>query len=328
MTQHYIVGHVSVDGDCLGALWLLKRYGGERFIHAAIKLVHTGSPNEDVLANALADTGKIYDPATLRFDHHLEGEFYSDKSATLLVWRWLREQAELQAALGNDYSQPQLLDDLFPLVDLINRGDLGSKDLDIKTSRTTGLHAMISGLKYMLQQNQRYDDLYVIELVFGWFDVIAATLTTQATARRELMAKTRRFSGRDGLLLWLDQASSSASHIAMEDGAKAIFFTSYEQDSNGQMTYPRGIQVDPAYIGADKIVALAIEICDNNRWPDAAAELRSWFIHPQRFFAGKGTRKAPCHTALAPWDEDTLWIAIAQAFNPLHRETQEPVSCE
>jgi hypothetical protein len=130
-----IVTHTSPDFDAIGAAWLLKRYGG--LADHPVAFVNTGAPDPELLSEstAVVDTGRVYDPRTLRFDHHQLPGAQSHTSATQQVYIYL---CELHSAAVYH---------LDPLIGLITAGDTGRREWGADWSRTTGIHALLSAYK-------------------------------------------------------------------------------------------------------------------------------------------------------------------------------------
>jgi len=123
-----------LDWDAIGGVWLLKRFGGLHKVK--VEFVNTGNPSADLLAtaDAVVDTGKIYEPGQRRFDHHqFPGNQANEISATRQVYEWLRDTADFDISY------------LESLVELIFEGDTGRRGADF--SRSLGLHALLSGYK-------------------------------------------------------------------------------------------------------------------------------------------------------------------------------------
>lgn len=150
-----IITHQSLDWDALGAVWLLKRYAGME--DHEVVFVNTGAPDPALLAraDAVVDTGREFDPARLRFDHHqLPGKQATDTSAAYQVAMWLYYEKSVDVA------------HLQPLFDLILCGDTGRKEKGADWSRIVGLHALLSA-----QKARKLDDAAL--LAYG-FDLCRA----------------------------------------------------------------------------------------------------------------------------------------------------------
>lgn len=275
----HIVGHVSPDWDCIGALWLLKRFYTP-LADADIVLVNTGNPDRAVLdsAAAVVDTGREYDPARLRFDHHqLSGDLANSTCATDMVYTSL---------LNSDYEY------LAWLNDLIYCGDTGKPEAH--QSRLVGIHALLSA-----QKAKRATDQQLLEYGFSILDDIAASLLARQEARTTLEAHTV-YTSDDGLLVALHNAPQGATWAAFERGARLVVFYTESPDVP---TYARGIMraselTDP-HCGEliDRVVDSPSVSWRNS---DMRAELAQWYKHEAGFFAGKGTAKAPCADPMVP----------------------------
>lgn len=160
----FIVSHTSPDWDSIGATWLLMKYGGEMLPeHCWPVFVNTGNPDPLVLEKAAAvlDTGRVYDPDTLRFDHHQDAAL---KCATVLVADCLTTRGSFPAHL-------------FPLIDLIHAGDTGAALA--RSSAMTGLHAMLGAYKRLPGKSDRD----VLEWGCEQLDLLDAALEHRAHAR-------------------------------------------------------------------------------------------------------------------------------------------------
>jgi len=263
-----IVTHVSPDFDAIGSVWLLKRHGG--MADAAVLFVNTGNPDLDVLASAdaVVDTGRVFSPATLRFDHHqLAGAAANETCATLQVAQHL-----VLARPDVDFNP------IWPLIDLIYAGDTGKPAAN--ESRKIGMHALLSAKK----ASRALYDHGLLAYGFELLDALASGLVAQDAARRSLEAHTV-YTSDDGLVVALENAPQGATFAAHEAGARLVLFSSVlpgPSYARGIMRGGEGIDVDAG--------ALVAAIDD----PALDPELSTWYRHAAGFFAGKGTAKAPC----------------------------------
>lgn len=275
-----IITHVSPDFDAIGAVWLLKRYGG---LEAAdVFFVNTGNPDKDLLASATAvvDTGRVFDPARLRFDHHqLPGK---EANETCAAW-----QVFMHVFLEtvNDRAAWQRINALDPLIWLIYEGDTGKSGAN--ESRQRGIHALLSSKKAT-----RADDYALLAYGFDLLDALAASLFAQDEARRTLATHTV-YRSEDGLVVALRDAPQGATFAAHEAGARLVLFSSELPGPS----YARGVMRGGE--GADVHCGELVEHIINApslSWskPDLRSELLGWYRHESGFFAGKGTAKAPC----------------------------------
>lgn len=264
-----IVGHVSPDWDCIGAIWLLKRYGG--MADAAVAFVNTGNPDPDLLASASAvvDTGRVFDPGILRFDHHhFAGNAANETCATLQV-----AQALVLARPDFDFNP------LWPIIALIYAGDTGKPAAN--ESRKIGMHALLSSKK----ASRALDDYGLLDYGFDLLDALAASLLAQDAARNALAAHTV-YTSADGLLIALRDAPQGATFAAHEAGARLVVFADYERNAIGIM---RGGEGQDVHVGG---------LVDAVRDPLLLPELATWYKHEAGFFAGRGTAKAPREDAI------------------------------
>jgi hypothetical protein len=265
-----IVTHTSPDFDAIGAAWLLKRYGG--LADHPVAFVNTGAPDPELLSEstAVVDTGRVYDPRTLRFDHHqLPGAEASATSAALQVYQWLILH---DPAVDWNY--------LTPLVMLIYAGDTGRREWGADWSRTTGIHALLSAYKATSTSDQDVFD-YGCHLL----DLLAGHLWQRDQARRTLDEHTV-YRSDDGLLVALRDAPEGASSAAHEAGARLVVFADYQRNAIG--VWRAGEWQEPH---CGHLVELLI--VDGGVNADVIGEADTWYLHQAGFFAGRGTAKAP-----------------------------------
>ena len=307
-----IVTHVSPDWDAITSVWLLQRYGG--FESAGVVFVNTGSPDPAALAaaTAVADTGKVFDPSALRFDHHqLPGKAASETCAALQVWEWL-QAPQPEPLPANSWRNgrsvvsvcisplPDATRHLEPLVRLVYDGDTGKPGA--KQSRELGIHALLSA-----QKAARWlGDHGLLAFGFDLLDMLASQLLAQADARASLAEHTV-YTSQDGLVVALYNAPPAATFAAQEAGARLVVFADYAKNAIGIMRGGEGADVH-----AGELVARA----ETFSWSSAAlrAELATWFRHEAGFFAGRGTAKAPSATPIlvslvdVACAIDTAWV--------------------
>jgi len=274
-----IVTHTSPDWDAIGATWLLKRF---LLPDAEIAFVNTGNPDQVLLstADAVVDTGKIFDPARLRFDHHqLAGASSNATCATRQVWMELLKRNT--DVIPGRYEE---LYTLMPLIDLIYEGDTGKSDAN--SSRTVGIHALLS-----VRKARRDSDQALSAWGFEILDDMAAHLQARATARRSLAQHTT-YRSADGLVIALDGAPQGATFAAFDEGARLVVFHS-EQPGTVSCGCMRGGEGDIPHIG--DLIMQIFNTADLMSGETSAifVELDRWFRHPAGFFAGRGTAKAP-----------------------------------
>jgi hypothetical protein len=153
MTKH-IASHARPDLDAvastaLAELWLFENES---------VIVHF-VPKPVLLANwsqwdAVLDTGKVYDKATLRFDHKGPGTPFvgrNEHCATSLVWDYLLE-------LGRDVAH------LRDIVQVVRLGDANSRSPAVLSSRTMGPHLV---LQRAFQNTS--SDLHAYKAWLRWF---------------------------------------------------------------------------------------------------------------------------------------------------------------
>lgn len=263
-----IVTHTSPDWDAIGASWLLKRFV---FVDAEIAFVNTGNPDQSVIgpADAVVDTGRVWDVNYYRFDHHqLLGQSANATCATSQVYDFLRAVGKVDEYLA-------------PLVGLIYAGDTGKSEANL--SRSVGIHALLSARKA-----RRTSDADLMAWGFDVLDDLAACLKARDDARLSLAQHTV-YKSPDGLVWALDGAPQGATFAAFEEGARLVVFHSEQPGTVSAGCMRGGEQQEP------NIGDLVRDIHDNS---EMRAELDRWFLHPAGFFAGRGTAKAPDSTPL------------------------------
>lgn len=272
--SNYIVTHQHPDLDAIGAAWLLQRYGGAE--HCSVQFVNTGNPDPDMISNAYAvvDTGKEFDPARLRFDHHqLPGQAANATCATSQAYEYL---------LGIGAS----VEHLYPLVELIYHGDTGKPGA--RQSRIVGLHALLSAhyRKYPEQSDQAHYDYMV-----GHFDLIDDHLLAHAQARRNL-ADHIVYQSADGKFVAIKDAPEGVTLAAFEQGAEIVLFQSQFDAPNGT-SYAIGLMRNSA-VDMPDVGQLVVTLMDRSKNDTVLLqELITWVCLTAGFFAGRGTRKGP-----------------------------------
>lgn len=275
-----IVTHQNPDFDAIASVWLLKRY--DKMDTAPVKYVNTGNPDKEILENALAvvDTGKVFDPANLRFDHHqLPGQAANDTCAAKLVYEHVLK-------IGIDASH------LEPLIDLIFCGDTGRSGADF--SRDLGIHALLSGYKVWFAEtnNVRFaPDEAIMAWGFGLLDALDTRLKNQARIKAELSSKVV-YKSADNLVWGIRFGSSGSSFAAFELGARLVVFEGEPVEVEGGTTYPVGIMRAGEW-NEPHTGELSQTLMDASDDQDVIEELGRWFRHPAGFFSGRGTPKAP-----------------------------------
>ncbi len=272
-----IVTHTAPDFDAIGAVWLLKRYGG--MADHEVIYVNTGNPDPAILAAAAAvvDTGREYDPARLRFDHHhLPGRAANETCATLQVFVHLT---------GGGWPDHPLFF-LNQIVALIYAGDTGKRTDGADWSRIEGIHAMLSALKL-----RNADDATLMHTGCLWLDLLAEHSQARYAAQRTLATHTA-YRSEDGMVVALKDAPPHATSAAMEAGARLVVFANYGERAIGVM---RAGEWQEPHCG-QLIEAI---IADPTLPADELDELTSWYRHEAGFFAGRGTKKAPREDPIA-----------------------------
>jgi len=283
-----IITHTAPDMDAITSCWLLQRFGG---LNAAeIRFVNTGNPDPELLASAEAvvDTGKIYDPTKNRFDHHQDAKL---KSATYLVADTLRTRGGHEEALR----------EIWPLIVLIDEADRGIWSSGSSQSRVHGLHAIFSG-----GLPSGMSDLGMLAWGYQLLDSLFTTYQRRAEGRAAL-TEHLVYESDDGLLLAIKDAPRSATSAAFERGARLVLFADTTSNAIGLQ---RSSEWATPHAGdlverlAERLAAWAAAPVDDDGFePDLAqalgAELDTWFKHPVGFFAGRGTAKAPSNEPIS-----------------------------
>lgn len=300
-----IVTHTNPDFDAITSVWLLVRYGDFE-PKPEVNFVNTGNPDQALLDSALAvvDTGKVFDPANLRFDHHqFPGGGANVICAAVQVYEYL-------------ISQGKEIEYLCPLVDLVFAGDTGRAEAN--HSRELGLHAILGAERSMYKDKHGkfMPDQEVLSAGFDLLDLLAYRLKKQAEAHAELEAKTV-YKSADGLVWGIKHGSFGSSMAAQEEGAVLVVFEGepIEGDDGEIVSYPIGVwrqgqEVTEPHTG--KLVETVL--ADDNLHPAGLKnELARWFRHNAGFFSGRGTAKAPNPTPVEV-DLETVAAAIDLAW--------------
>lgn len=288
-----IITHQSVDWDAVGAVWLLQRFAG--LDSEGVSFVNTGAPDEWAIEHAVAvvDTGRVYDPERLRFDHHqLPGVQASLTSATEQVFTWLLAKGRTDLWY------------LAPLVNLITAADCGLSADGADWSRKVGLHALLSGhiLRTRMQGLPVTD--WAVMMRGKWLlDDLAAHLESMEKARASL-ATHKVYESQDGLVVALDGAPPASSAAAFELGAALVVYHS-EFECDGQTSHSIGVQ-RRGEMGSPNVGALVEQVTAD--FPALAPELATWYKHEGQWFAGRGSRKAP---VFRPVEVDLAQVACA-----------------
>lgn len=308
--KKYIVTHTNPDLDAICAVWLLRRFGDMQDHEVAY--VNTGSPDQDILekADAVVDTGKVYDPHTMRFDHHqLPGRKANETSAAMQVYSYVHKFNVFNG---------KYLDYLFPLIELVMWGDTDQPEAN--HSRQLGLHAIFSGSElWFLDKflDMKRDDTRKMRTGCVLLDYLEAHLRHKRQAIEELDEKTV-YKSDDGLVWAIRHGSIGSSFAAGDEGARLIIFEGKPLEVEGGTTYPVGIQRTGEYQEphcgelVDVIVEAAkfdIESGTPGNFSlehELVKELSTWFKHNSGFFAGRGTAKAP---VFEPVEVDIVEVA-------------------
>jgi hypothetical protein len=273
-----IVTHVAPDLDAIGSVWLLKRYGGLE--DADVVFVNTGNPDKDVLnaATAVVDTGRVFDPRMLRFDHHqLPGKEANETCAALQIAQYL-----VLARTDVDFNS------IWTLIDLIYAGDTGKRAAD--ESRRRGIHALLSNKK-----RQGADNDALLAYGFELLDSLAQSLIAQDEALKSLVLHTV-YRSEDGLVVALKDAPHGATFAAHEQGARLVVFANYDKNAIGVMRGGEGADVHCGGLIGGLLNDYDCGLDDISA--DLFGELCTWYRHQAGFFAGRGTDKAPSETPI------------------------------
>ena len=279
-----IVTHTSPDLDAIGYVWLMKRYDPAA-ADMPVAFVNTGNPDAALLADAysVGDTGREFDPARRRFDHHhLAGAAANETCAT--------HQAYMSLIVDNVTNTPiwRELHVIGPIVRLIYHGDTGKSEAN--ESRLLGINALLSAYKATRATDEQL-------LAFGCdiLDKLAAHLIAQDEARRSLDAHTV-YRSTDGLVVALQDAPQGATFAAYETGARLVCFANAETRARGVM---RGGESQEPHCGGLVSALLNDYDCGlDDISADVFGELCKWYRHQAGFFAGRGTAKAPVDDAM------------------------------
>lgn len=268
-----LITHTSPDWDAIGFLWLMRRYD-PRCADMPILFVNTGSPDRALLdsAYAVGDTGRIYDPSTLRFDHHqLPGIESVRTCATLQTFDHFLETGIAEGAI-------------YALIKLIYAGDCGFPAAD--QSRVTGIHALLKA-----QKRKCLDDHALAAWGFEILDDLADQLLGYEQAAREIDQYVV-YCSKDAKVVALKGAPHDAVDVAFDIGAHLVLFQS-ETDSG---SYSRGVvRARESSVHTGELIDAAQQASDQ---PTVRHELSTWYRHESGFFSGRGTSRAPIYTPM------------------------------
>ena len=288
-----IVTHTNPDWDAIAAVWCVSRLGGVP--SEPVRFVAADRPDPAILASAdaVVDCGGQYDPSRFRFDHHGCARPGAAKTSSAeLAYR----------ALGGLEKAPYLQ----PVIDLI--ADADGRDVAaerVRWSYTAGLHVLLAGWKALasrLAPDER--DAELVRRGLDVLDAVSLALEQRWRCRRNQPFSTIAATP-DYRFVALKNIGVNATFAAFDRGAEIVLFL---DDRDRDRTVVCGIRRSPtSTVSCADIVDAAIRIA-----PDVAPELLTWFRHPDGFFAGRGTEKAPDPTPLR-CDEQRLVNAITAA---------------
>jgi hypothetical protein len=259
MEAGYIVTHTHPDMDAVCSVWLLRRFGDD----AGVEFVNTGNPDPALLAeaDAVVDTGRVYDPDRLRFDHHQDASL---PAACMLVFEYVvKHNPAADMARG--------------IVALCDAGDRWQTEAD--ESRRIGLHAIFSG-------GAPEGDDARMEWGCRLLDALYTT-EQRRKAGQESLAVSLQHSFADGDVVFVVNGGQEATGAAFEEGAQIVLF----YDTTNPDTTPVGLMRNrECHVHLGELVECVIETTEDDA---VREELQTWFRHLAGFFAGRGTLKAP-----------------------------------
>lgn len=264
-----ILTHRNPDLDAITGVWLLKRFNGlEReeveFVDAGVEAARFPQ------ARAIVDTGKEFDAARLRFDHHQLTGQEANTCAALQIYTHLNTAGTL--------------DHLAALIDLVCAFDLGRDAAG--ACYDFGVHALLSGYKSQAQSPSSAD---VLAYGCGLLDTLERYLANQAEAQRQYREKVV-YRSDDERLVALKQGTRRLTDAALRDGAQIVVFEGRPEEAQGTLSYSIGIVRARGYQGPH---AGALAERAARRRPELGEEIERWYKHPAGFFAGRGTAKKP-----------------------------------
>ncbi len=289
----FIVTHVNPDWDALGAAWLLSRFH-PKTTHAQLVFVTAKNPPAEILAAATAvvDVGLLYNPHSLRFDHHQE-DYTENLSATGLVFKHLKE-----SGVANNYFNN--LAHLEPLVKIINDIDMGYRGPDAEFSFQFGIHALLSAERYRLSTIIDKENLFAetARWAFGILDLLSEKMSHETRQRIALESKLV-YRSEDGKFC---AAKGTNDMTIFSSGADvALVVNDASKLPSGQLTYPITLSRAPGKKEPD--IALLVQKILTESGDKISQSLREelerWWKHPAGFYAGRGTPKAPCDIPIA-----------------------------
>jgi hypothetical protein len=283
-----IVTHDSPSMDAITATWLLQRYGALPNEDVLFVPARAGAEDEVVAgARAVVDVGGVFDPSTLRFDHHQMGKSANNTCATMQVFEHLANKGVEVAHLR-------------PLINLVFCADTGKKEYGASTTYVTGIHALLNGYKRRveLEVMPRHErDMAVLRYGYSLLDTMDDALAARWEAKDTMEAHTTWMSS-DGVIRVLEDATPTMSHLAHESGTQIVLFSSEERKEN-KTSYAMGLMRsdDHRYLNMGDLLMATLRRFGDELPEEAEAELRTtWVAHPSGFMVGRGTRKNPNYT--------------------------------
>lgn len=275
---HSIVIHQRPDFDCIGAGWLIERY---LLPCAEIRFVRSGQTDET--ATAVVDTGGELDEARLRFDHHQLTGFAANTSATMQVYVYL-------------LTSGHQVEHLHELMNLIDACDLGIQSQEANTSRTLGIHALLSARKAA-----GASDIELWHYGCSLLDDIAAGLLVRHNAQQEFQDSIAWSDEELGVVVLKPDTAQGVSFAAYDAGYDLVFFEGQAKTGG----YVRGMMRRSGCVRyhCGNMVEDLMKYCEDNEWGNSVhGELATWFRHPAGFFAGisekGGASNVPCAVPL------------------------------
>lgn len=269
-----ICTHTAPDLDAALGTWLAARY----LAHGTVSYGFVPAGETDTTADMVIDTGRVYDTATHRYDHHMpEWANRRDVCAAGMVYAAALARAATDA-------QRDELHALRPLVNLVTAIDHGAAP---EWAYETGIAAIASSIRARL----RGDDSAMLAALHQLIDDVASALWVREQVRREFADHAHPLSDK---IVFIRNGSALMTRYALDTlGYELVLFVTDSRDK-APPTVTIGIQranESPLHCGeiVDAIQARAGQAGEG----EIVAELASWYRHPSGFFAGRGTAKNP-----------------------------------
>lgn len=289
-----VVTHVGPDMDAVTAATLLHYYLCD-MPPSVLFVPHSNLTEGERMilerADAVVDVGRVYDPDSLRFDHH-QLPRSNNCSATRLVANYLNDE-------GHN------VDPIEPLVDLVNYCDMNSRVRDpAATSHLVGLHAVYRALR---GQHSTDEGLFsaMSAILYGMIDNLMQEARLRDDAHRYITDRKRRSVVTQG-------GNRDVTRILLSDPDidLVVYYEPSKRDGGV------GIVTEPTDIDCALLHPILVASARERGETALADDLSSWYVDQQRGFIMIRTNK---DSALSEQDISTLHDIIDTC---LHRSAR------